>query len=68
MGNTMESFISLFSLIVGVAIVAVLVSNKSNTSNVIKAFGQAFSSSLGVAVSPVTGSSYSTSLPSLGNF
>ena len=66
MGNVAESFISLFALIVTVAIIAVLVSNRSNTANVIKSFGQAFSSSLGVAVSPVTGSG--GGMPSLGAY
>ncbi len=57
MGNTMESIVSLFALIVTVAIIAVLVSRKSATASVIQSAGQAFSSALGVAVSPVTGSS-----------
>jgi hypothetical protein len=43
--------------IVGVAIIAVLVSNNANTSGVIGAGSSAFSSSLGAALSPVTGSS-----------
>jgi hypothetical protein len=43
--------------IVGVAIIAVLVSNNANTSGVISAGSSAFSSSLGAALSPVTGSS-----------
>lgn len=41
--------------IVGVAIIAVLVSRNANTSGVIGAGGSAFSSSLGAALSPVTG-------------
>lgn len=40
--------------IIGVAILAVLVSKNSNTSGVIGAFGNAFSRSLGAALSPVT--------------
>ena len=42
--------------IVGVAIIAVLVSKNANTSGVIGAGGSAFSQSLGTALSPVTGS------------
>jgi hypothetical protein len=42
--------------IVGVAIIAVLVSKNANTAGVIRASGQAFSQSLATAVSPVTGS------------
>lgn len=63
MSNALESFLSIFALIVGVAIIAVLVSQKSNTAGVIQSFGSAFSGALGVAVSPVTGGS--NSLPSL---
>lgn len=42
--------------IVGVATLAVVVSKNSNTTGVIQATGSAFSNSLGVALSPVTGS------------
>jgi len=43
--------------IVGVATLAVIVSNNSDTTKVISATGSAFSNALGVALSPVTGSS-----------
>lgn len=45
--------------IVGVATIAVLVSKNANTVGVITASGNAFSQSLGVAISPVTGSASS---------
>lgn len=41
--------------IIGLAIIAVLVSRNADTSNVIKSAGSAFSGALGAAVSPVTG-------------
>jgi membrane DNA delivery protein len=41
--------------IVGVAIIAVIVSKNANTSGVIGAGGSAFSQSLGAAISPITG-------------
>lgn len=41
--------------ITGVAMLALIVSKKADTANVIKAAGGAFSGALGVAVSPVTG-------------
>lgn len=41
--------------IIGVAIVAVIVSKNSDTSNVIAAIGGAFNRSLGAALSPVVG-------------
>lgn len=57
MDNITEAAVSIAVAIVGVAILAVLVSNNSNTSGVITALGNAFGNSLGVAVSPVTGTS-----------
>ncbi len=53
---SLEPIVTIFTAIVGVAIVAVLVSQKSNTTGVIQNIGSAFSNALGVAVSPVTGS------------
>ena len=49
------SVVTVLMAIVGVAIIAVLVSKNANTSNVIGATGQAFSGSLATALSPVTG-------------
>lgn len=51
--------------VIGVAILAVLVSRNANTSGVLQAGGNAFSSILGTAISPVTGNNPTTSL---GNF
>lgn len=48
--------------ILGVAIVALIVSKKSATANVIQAAGSAFGNSLGVAESPVTGANYNINL------
>lgn len=55
MGNMMEPIVGIASLIVGVAIIAVLVSQRSNTTGVLQAAGSAFSNALGVATAPVTG-------------
>jgi hypothetical protein len=41
--------------IIGVASLALIVSNNAQTTSVINATGNAFSNALGVAVSPVTG-------------
>ncbi len=41
--------------IIGVAIVATLVSNRSNTAGVVTAGGNAFSGALGTALSPIVG-------------
>jgi len=64
------SVVTVLTAIIGVAIIATLVSKNANTSQVLQAGGQAFSSALGTALSPVTGSSFtgggaSLSLPSL---
>lgn len=49
------SLVSIVGLFVGVAIVATLVSNRASTASVIKAFGDALSSILKAATSPVSG-------------
>lgn len=72
MNNTVEAVVTIATAITGVAILAVIVSRKSNTANVIQAAASGFANSLGVAVSPVTGQSYNMDLsyPSngFGNF
>lgn len=50
-----SSIVTIAVAIVGVAILAVLVSRNSNTAGVINAGGNAFSRALSVAVSPVAG-------------
>lgn len=54
MSNAMEQVVTVAVAIVGVAILAVLVSKNSDTAKVIKEAGAAFSGALGVAVSPIT--------------
>lgn len=49
------SVVTVLTAIVGVAIIATLVSKNANTSQVIQSGGQAFSQALGTALSPVTG-------------
>lgn len=57
MGNQLlNSVVVVATAIIGVAIVAVLVSKNANTSAVIGASSQGFSQALGTALSPVTGS------------
>lgn len=57
MDNMFSNVVTIAVAIIGVAILAVLVSQKSNTAGVITAGGNAFSKMLGVAVSPITGAS-----------
>jgi len=53
MNTIFQAVGSVAMAIVGLAILAVLVSRNAETSKVIGAAGQAFSSSIGAAVSPV---------------
>lgn len=55
MGSAGEQIVTVLVAIVGVAILAVIVSKNSATSAVIKSTGDAFSGALGVALSPITG-------------
>lgn len=55
MSNAMEQVVTVAVAIVGVAVLAVIVSKNSDTAKVIKAAGDSFSGALSVAVSPITG-------------
>lgn len=55
--SLITSTVTVLLAIVGVAIIAVLVSKNANTTQVIGATGSAFSGSLATALSPVTGGS-----------
>lgn len=61
-----NSMVTVAVAIIGVAIVAVLVSKNANTTGVIQSASQGFSGALGTALSPVTGSS--SGLGSLSNW
>lgn len=50
------SIVTVLTAIIGVAILAVLVSKQSQTSNVIKSASAGFATDLSAALSPVTGS------------
>lgn len=59
MDEFLKNITTIATAIIGVAIIAVLVSKNANTQGVIQSAGIAFSQSLATAVSPVTGvSSY----------
>jgi PRD1 phage membrane DNA delivery len=55
--EVIQGIVTVLTAIVVVAIIAVLVSKNANTAGVLQAGGQAFSTSLGAAVAPVTGGS-----------
>lgn len=69
MGNTVGQIVTVFTAIIGVAILAVLVSKNAQTPQVVSSIGTAFAQSLAAATAPVTGGSSSGfnlgSLPSL---
>ena len=62
MNQITEMIVTIAIAIVGLATVAVLVSRKAQTPQVIQASGSAFSNALAVAESPVTGASYQIDL------
>jgi hypothetical protein len=68
MSQLTEAMVTIFVAIVGVAILSVLVSSRSQTPQVLQAFGSMFSNALGVATAPVSGSSVNidTSYPAAG--
>jgi hypothetical protein len=55
MSEGIQAISGILAAIIGLAIVAVIVSNNANTSNVINAGGTAFSGLITAAVSPVSG-------------
>jgi hypothetical protein len=56
MGSIGPAFVTVIAGIIGLAVVAVLVSQKAQTSSVIQSGGTALSSIIGAAVGPVSGS------------
>ena len=58
MGNTVGQITTVLTAIVGVAILAVLVSKNSQTPAVVKSFGDAFSGSLRADTGPVMGGGF----------
>ena len=54
-----ESVVAIATAIIGIAIIAVIVSRQANTAGVIQAGGSAFANDIAAAVSPVTGGTFS---------
>lgn len=55
MNNTVGQIVTVLTAIIGVAILAVLVSKNAQTPAVVKSFGDAFSGAIRAATGPVTG-------------
>lgn len=67
--HVVTSVVSILMAVVGVAIIAVLISKQANTSNVISAGTTGFGNILKAAVSPVTGSGgLGGQIPQIGTF
>ena len=62
MNEVAHMLVGIVSLIVAVAIVALLVSRNAQTPQVIQSMGSALGNNLGVAESPVTGAQYQIDL------
>jgi uncharacterized membrane protein len=62
-----SAVVSILMAIIGVAIIALLVSPKAQTGSVVGAAGQAFSGVLGTALSPVTGSGFGSTIGNIGS-
>jgi hypothetical protein len=62
MNQMVGSVVTILLAIVGVAILAVLVSKQSNTTGVIQAGASGFSNALATAISPISGSSITPTL------
>lgn len=60
MNQITETIVTIAVAIVGLAMVAVLVSRQANTAGVISAGGNAFTNALRVAVSPVQGGNFAS--------
>lgn len=60
MGNIGAGVVAVIGAVVALAMVAVLVSQKAQTSSVISGAGSALASVIGAAVQPVTGSTSNT--------
>lgn len=65
--KAVSAIVGILTGVIGITILAVVVSNQSNTSNVITAGGNAFSGILKAAVSPLSGSSSSIGNGLVGN-
>lgn len=62
-----EPIVTIIAGVIGVAIIAVLVSQRAQTANVFAAAGGAFSNILSTAVSPVTGNAATPNVNAGGN-
>jgi len=62
MNTFFESVVTIARALVTLGGIAVLVSKKAQTPQVVQSFGSAFSNAMAVAESPVTGATYNVNL------
>jgi hypothetical protein len=67
MSGVTSAFVAVATAIVGIAILAVLVSKNAQTPAVISAAGSAFSGAINAATGPVSGSNYGSGFSNLNN-
>lgn len=68
MGEAGRAVIAIATSIVGLSLVAVVLSQRANTASVIGAASQGFASILSAATAPVTGNSSISGAASLGSY
>lgn len=68
MDQIWQGVVTIAVAIIGVAVIAVIVSKNANTSQVISASGSAFAQALSAATAPVTGGGFGSAMtmPSIG--
>jgi len=66
MKDLAEPIVTILTAVVGVAIIAVLVSQRANTAGVFSAAGSAFANVLSAATAPVTGNAATPSVQASG--
>lgn len=62
MNSFAESVATIALAVIGLAMVAALISRNSRTAEIVRAGASGFANNLGVALSPVTGATYSPDL------
>jgi hypothetical protein len=62
MNSFLESISTIALAVIGLAIVAVIVSRNSNAVGLVRASASGLANNIGVAISPVTGASYTPDL------
>lgn len=67
MNGALSAIVAIATAIVGIAILAVLVSKNAQTPQVFDAAGKAFSNAINAATGPVSGSGYGSGLSNYSN-